>query len=78
MVAVTLRTEPEFAIVSRATLFSTEGYIRNNAHTNYDIDLDGQKFLMIQAEGDEADRSRINVVLNWFEELKQRVSTGGR
>ena len=43
---------------------------------SYDISPDGQQFLMI-TRGDSADaeleRSEINVVLNWFEELKARV-----
>ena len=43
--------------------------------TNYDIAEDG-RFLMVQSEDDEAEEPmRINVVLNWFEELKARVPT---
>jgi hypothetical protein len=37
---------------------------------NLDVTKDGQRFLM--AKNDLAG-SRLNVVLNWFEELKQRV-----
>jgi hypothetical protein len=40
--------------------------------TNYDINRDGQKFLMIES-GDPP--VQINVVLNWFEELKRLVPT---
>jgi hypothetical protein len=36
----------------------------------YDISPDGQRFLMIKREREEA---QINVVLNWFEELKRLV-----
>ena len=41
------------------------------------ISPDGQRFLMIKpAESDsDAPLPQINVVLNWFEELKQRVPT---
>ena len=42
----------------------------------YDISPDGQRFLMItaaEAAAAELDRSRINVVFNWFEELNARV-----
>ncbi len=43
----------------------------------YDITPDGQRFLMIfpadQTESGEPARERINIVLNWFEELKERV-----
>ncbi len=44
--------------------------------TNYDVTPDGQKFVMLQ-ESEQA-TTQINVVLNWFEELKQRVPTGTR
>ena len=36
---------------------------------NYDVSPDGQRFLMITRES----KPQINVVLNWFEELKRRV-----
>ena len=41
---------------------------------SYDVHPDG-RFLMIEREVVAA---QIAVVLNWFEELKQRVPTGGR
>ena len=40
---------------------------------NYDVTADGQRFLMISAGETDSDRMQINVVLNWFEELKERV-----
>ena len=47
---------------------------------NYDIDPSGERFLMITLGAATGPDSvpRIHVVLNWFEELKQRVPTGGR
>jgi len=39
----------------------------------YDISTDGQRFLMIKLEQQEG--AQINVVLNWFEELKRLVPT---
>ncbi len=52
------------------------------ALTNFDVTADGQKFLVIvpARRGDPEDAApgaRINFILNWFEELKQRVPTGG-
>ena len=35
---------------------------------NYDVDLNNQRFLMVK---DESDSGRLNVVLNWHEELKR-------
>jgi hypothetical protein len=42
--------------------------------TNYDVSLDGQKFLMVEPE--QRAITQINIVQNWFEELKQKVPTG--
>jgi serine/threonine-protein kinase len=46
----------------------------------YDITPDGQQFLTVipapNAEADETSPARINIVLNWFEELKRLVPTG--
>ena len=51
----------------------------------YDVTADGQRFLGMMPIGAAATESegepvtpRINVILNWFEELKERVPTGGR
>ena len=38
---------------------------------NYDVAADGQRFLMIR---NETSSGRLNVVLNWAEELKRLVS----
>tara|TARA_B100000686_G_scaffold291378_1_gene319380 strand:- start:559 stop:1434 length:876 start_codon:yes stop_codon:yes gene_type:complete len=45
-------------------------------YRSFDIMPDAEQLLVVlpaQQEGDEAPRSRLHVVLNWFEELKQRV-----
>ncbi len=49
--------------------------------SNCDVTADGQKFLVtVPAGNDEtgatAPGTRINVILNWFEELKQKVPVG--
>ena len=48
----------------------------------FDVTADGQRLLVLVPAGsgdtgDTAPGPRINVILNWFEELKQRVPTGG-
>jgi hypothetical protein len=41
------------------------------------VSPDGQRFLMLKpGEQEQAAPTQINVVLNWFEELKQKVPTG--
>jgi hypothetical protein len=43
----------------------------------YDVSPDGQRFLMLKpTEQAQAVPTQINVVLNWFEELKQKAPTG--
>ena len=49
--------------------------------SNFDVTADGQKFLVTVPvdsgdTGGTAFGQRLNVVLNWFEELKERVPTG--
>jgi len=43
---------------------------------HYDISRDGKRFLMIKAVEEEGgQQAQINVILNWFEELKRLVPT---
>ena len=37
---------------------------------NYDVSSDGQRFLMLKAAEQAESATQINIVLNWFEELK--------
>ena len=51
-------------------------YLVPNAGRTYDVSLDGQRFLMIKdatAVGSDVTAPLINIVLNWTEELKERV-----
>jgi serine/threonine protein kinase len=46
---------------------------------NFDVSPDGQRFLMLKpVEQEQAATTQINVVLNWFEELKRRVPAGAK
>jgi Tol biopolymer transport system component len=45
---------------------------------NYDVSPDGQRFLMVKTIDQEQPAAQINIVQNWFEELKQKVPTGKR
>jgi hypothetical protein len=44
--------------------------------TNYDVTPDGQRFVMVKPSEQELAATQINVVLNWFEDLKRRVGPG--
>jgi hypothetical protein len=45
---------------------------------NYDVSSDGQRFLMLKPAEQAEATTQINVVLNWFEELKRKVPTEGK
>jgi len=51
----------------------TRNYFITATNRQYDISPDGQRFLMIKAV--EGSTGQINVILNWFEELKRLVPT---
>jgi serine/threonine-protein kinase len=77
MMAVDVATQPTFAAGKPRVLF--EGQYARTLFTipNYDVTLDGQRFLMLKpSDSAEAAPTQINVVLNWFEELKRRVPPG--
>ena len=73
MMVVDITTEPTFGAGTSKVLF--EGSYQRSAGgaAFYDVTPDGQRFLMIQARVQGA--GQINVVLNWFEELKRLVPT---
>ena len=74
MMVVSIRTKPTFNASRPQVLFEGSYLVSNIIRGNqyYDISPDGQQFLMIKQP--EAER-QINVVLNWFEELKRLVPT---
>jgi serine/threonine protein kinase/Tol biopolymer transport system component len=77
MMAVEITTQPSFSVGKPRMLF--EGRYRPTPVTspNYDVSPDGQRFLMLKpTEQAQAAPTQINVVLNWFEELKRRVPAG--
>jgi Tol biopolymer transport system component/predicted Ser/Thr protein kinase len=77
MMAVEITTQPGFSAGKPRMLFEGQ-YEPSPATTpNYDVSRDGQRFLMLKpTESAEVAPTQINVVLNWFEELKQKVPTG--
>ena len=70
MMVVEVQSEPAFTS-GRPQLVFEGPYLLGTSVANYDISPDGQRFLMIKVE--EGQQDQINVVLNWFEELKRLV-----
>jgi hypothetical protein len=77
MMAVDIATQPSFTAGKPRMLFEGPYVATTGTFPNYDVSPDGQRFLMLKpTESAEAAPTQINVVLNWFEELKQKVPTG--
>jgi eukaryotic-like serine/threonine-protein kinase len=77
MMAVEISTQLSFSAGKPRVLF--EGQYTPTAGTfpYYDVSPDGQRFLMLKpVESAVGAPTQINVVLNWFEELKQKVPVG--
>ena len=77
MMAVDISTQPAFAASTPRMLFQGRYEQPPVPLHNFDVSPDGQHFLMLKAvEEEQAAPTQINVVQNWFEELKQKVPTG--
>ncbi|HEX9597672.1 MAG TPA: hypothetical protein VF982_12385, partial [Anaerolineales bacterium] len=70
LMAVDITSQPSFSAARPRLLF--EGQYRI-FRTDYDVSPDGQRFLMLDPIERPQPATQINVVLNWFEELKQKV-----
>jgi Tol biopolymer transport system component len=76
MMAVRTTTQPTFSAGNPKALFEGQYVPTQGTISNYDVSRDGQHLLMVKASEEEQAVTQINVVLNWFEELKRRVPTG--
>jgi Tol biopolymer transport system component/predicted Ser/Thr protein kinase len=73
MMAVDTKLKPTFSADKPKMLFEGQ-YVPSLATMhNYDVSQDGQRFLMVKDSDQATLSTQINVVLNWFEELKRRV-----
>jgi eukaryotic-like serine/threonine-protein kinase len=76
MMAVDIATQPSFTAGKPRVLFEAHYVPPPGTTPNYDVSPDGQRFLMIKPnDAGDAAPAQINVVLNWFEELKRLAPT---
>ena len=73
--AMGIQTEPTLEWKNPVALFEAPWPLFSSGSVNYDVTTDGQQFVFVQPLPSESDdrSSQINVVLNWFEELKKGV-----
>ncbi len=72
MMAVSLETKPAFAVSNPRLLFDAPYAHISSDIPNYDVAPDG-RLLMVRENQQKATVTQLNVVLNWFEQLKQRA-----
>jgi serine/threonine protein kinase len=77
IMAVPVETGTSFSAGTPEMVFKGE-YISPQSGLQYSVTPDGQKFLMIKNATNVQDssvqmRRKINIIVNWFEELKERV-----
>jgi eukaryotic-like serine/threonine-protein kinase len=73
MMSVEIRTDPAFSSGTPRELFGGPYDLTNTSTPNYDVSADGQRFLMIRRVSQKTPPLQLNFVLNWFEELKQKI-----
>src|ERR1700682_4040404 len=78
MMAVDINTQPGFSAGTPSMLFEGQYVPTPATLPNHDVSPDGQRFLMLKSSESAGSATQINVVLNWFEELKRRVPTGAK
>jgi Tol biopolymer transport system component len=76
MMAVEVTTQGAFSAGKPKVLFEGQYVPTPRSFQDYDVSPDGQRFLMLKSGEQSQAPAQINIVLNWFEELKQKVPTG--
>ena len=71
MMVVDVETAPTFRAGRPRVLF--EGQFYDFGINCYDVSPDGSRFIMIKEDPAELGPAHVNVVLNWFEDVKRRV-----
>jgi serine/threonine-protein kinase len=75
VMAVVVQTEPTVSLGTPKALFRSwyGGVFTSPVGEQWDISPDGKRFLMMKETGPAGGPMKINIVLNWFEELKRRA-----
>ncbi|MGH9198617.1 MAG: hypothetical protein ACRD1T_23150, partial [Acidimicrobiia bacterium] len=72
MMAVSVSTGPEIVFSPPRLLFDQRYSFTSQTVASYDVSPDGQRFVMVK---DDSDAGRLNLVLNWFDELRRLAPT---
>ena len=72
MMVVPVETEPSFRPGNPELMFSTASYLVDG-NSPFDVSPDGMRFLLLKEFGENPDAAQIHVVLNWHQELLEKV-----
>jgi dipeptidyl aminopeptidase/acylaminoacyl peptidase len=73
IMSVNVDSKSNFSVGKPRTLFEGQYLSTPATFSYYDVSPDGERFLMLKpVETEVAAPTQINIVLNWFEELKQK------
>jgi dipeptidyl aminopeptidase/acylaminoacyl peptidase len=76
IMAVAITTQPSFSAGKPKMLFEAPYLALATTVPSYDVAPDGERFLMMKTGQATLSSTQINIVQNWFEELKRRVPAG--
>jgi serine/threonine-protein kinase len=72
LMVVEVKTQPAIEAGKPHMLFEDARFVIISSTPNYDVSPDGRRFLMVQTEEPQS-RPEVNVILNWFDELKRKA-----
>ncbi len=75
MMSAAVQIHPDPQVGTPVELF--QGNFGNFRPGNYDVAPDGQSFVMLLASENANEEPELRVVLNWFEELEQKMTAAG-
>ena len=70
-----VETQPSFRTATAKKLFSGIYNLRSSSGVSYDVDPKGGRFLMIRQAEDTSATAQVQVIVNWFSELRRLVPT---
>jgi serine/threonine-protein kinase len=80
IMAVDVETTPAFRAGQPRALFElhADAPAGNSSSSQWDVAPDGKRFLVFKAPEGQETGTKLQVVENWFEELRRRIPSGGK
>ena len=75
MMAVDVETSPSFSFGKPHMLFEGSYVFGTTEGQEYDVSRDGRRFLMLKPQENLLTVAPLNVIVNWFDDLRRRTAT---